>query len=245
MFAPVPGAGQVPGARASIEPVVRVTGGSRPGAVPLMAVTGGGAPPMWSQECPGEGGRDVQVAGQGLGGDGLAGGLVVGEGGHPGAEQERAGQRCRRAGQVRGPWRCGWLWPGRPQRCGGCRGACRGGGGCGGRGWAGVREKTSLVRARKARAGTAASSQPVMLGRAWATWAARDECGGGDEDGHRVGGGAVLAFAAADLDSGRGGGQFGDDGVGPAEPASGSGRGVAHGPVVDVGERGGAGHAAR
>jgi hypothetical protein len=35
-------------------------------------------------------------------------------------------------------------------------------------------ERTSLVRARKARAGTAEEIQPLMLGRAWATWADRD-----------------------------------------------------------------------
>src|SRR5262249_46367396 len=67
---------------------------------------------------------------------------------------------------------------------------------------------------------------------------------GGDQDGHGVGDRPVCAFAAADLQPGRGGGQFGDDGVGPAEPAAGSGRDVVHGPVVDVGEGGGPGHAA-
>ena len=54
--------------------------------------------------------------------------------------------------------------------------------------------------------------------------------------------GRCCALAAADLDSGGGRDEFGDDGVGPAEPGP-----VrwddAHGPVVDVGEGRGAGHA--
>ena len=37
-----------------------------------------------------------------------------------------------------------------------------------------VRERTSLVRARKARAGTAEEIHPARVGRASATWAARD-----------------------------------------------------------------------
>jgi hypothetical protein len=101
----------------------------------------------------------------------------------------------------------------------------------------------SLVRARKGQGGDGGEEPAGDAGPGLGDLGGQGEGGGGDEDGHRVGGGAVLAFAAADLDSGRGGGEFGDDGVGPAEPASGSGRGVAHGPVVDVGERGGSGHA--
>ena len=68
------------------------------------------------------------------------------------------------------------------------------------------------------------------------------QCGGCDKDSHRVGDRPVLALAAPDLQSGGGGGEFGDDGVSPAEPAAGSGGDVAHGPVVDVGEGRGSGH---
>jgi len=57
-----------------------------------------------------------------------------------------------------------------------------------------------------------------------------------DQDGHGVGDGAVLPFAAADLDAGGGRDELGDDGVGPAEPGTGPGRDIAHGPVVDMGE---------
>src|SRR5215831_18310433 len=37
-----------------------------------------------------------------------------------------------------------------------------------------VRPRMSLVRARKARAGTAEEIHPAGVGRAWATWAASD-----------------------------------------------------------------------
>ena len=116
--------------------------------------------------------------------------------------------------------------------------------GCGPAVGAFVRDSTSLVKARKARAGTADSSQPVGLGLAWAPWAAREQGGRRDQDGHGVGDRAAVPSAAADLQPGRGGSELGDDSVRPAEPAAGPGGCVADGPVVDVGERGGSGDAA-
>ena len=91
---------------------------------------------------------------------------------------------------------------------------------------------------RNPAAGTAAAIQPIGVGSAWMTCAARDSR---TAQTRTVAGTARAwwcAAAAPDLQAGGDRHEFQDDGVGPGEPAA---LAVGGGEVVDVGERGGTG----